>query len=65
MESIIVYAGLSFLIIWIIGFSLSMAAVLVSEFLHLAHRVNNQLDLFGRQLSDWLHRLLSHWHLVR
>lgn len=43
MESVIVYLGISFFIIWIIGFSLTMGAVILSEFVHLGHLLIHKL----------------------
>ena len=65
METLFVYLGLSFLMLWIIAFSFSMGSLLWFQCVHLIQLINFRLDEAGQQLNAFVSRLLFYLHLSR
>ena len=65
METFLVYLSLSFLMLWIVAFSLSMGTLLWFQCMHLIQHINFRLDVIGQQMSEYLHRLLFYLHMSR
>jgi|GEM_PF-4728042 len=65
MEAFLVYFGLSFVLVWMVAFSLSMGTLLWFQFVHLVQHVNSALDEIGHHVGEYMHRLLFYLHLSR
>jgi len=65
METLFVYLSLSFLMLWIIAFSLSMGSLLWFQCVHLIQLINLRMDEVGAQVNGFVNRLLFYLHLSR
>lgn len=65
METIFIYLTVSFMMIWIVAFSISMGSLLWFQIVHLIQNVNFRLDEIGGQISMQIQRILFFLHLSR
>ena len=65
METLFVYLSLSFFMLWIIAFSLSVGSLLWFQCVQLIQLINFRMEEAAQQMSGFVNRLLFYLHLSR
>ena len=58
METLFVYLGLSFIMLWIVAFSFSMGSLLWFQCVHLIQLINFRIDEASQHFNNFVNRLL-------